>query len=77
MARLQASPHAVAGRVLLLRQLDSRGGSARVRAEYGSCQWWVEVSGRYLDDDELGIDAGGAERVAMTTYSKTKAMEQV
>jgi len=77
MAGLKASPRAVTGRCALCRQFDICGGNTRVRAEQITGDPWAEDPGCYLDDDELGIDAGGAERVALTTYSKTKAMEQV
>jgi len=77
MAGLKASPRAVTGRCALCQQFDICGGNTRVRAEQITGDPWAEDPGCYLDDDELGIDAGGAQRVAMTTFSKTKAMEQV
>jgi len=76
MAGLKASPRAVKGRCAKCEAFDICGGNTRVRAEQVTGDPWAEDPGCYLDDDELGIDADGVERIAVTTFSKTKAMEQ-
>jgi len=76
LAGLKASPRAVTGRCALCAHFDICGGNTRVRAEQVTGDPWAEDPGCYLDDDELGIESGGVERVAVTSFSKKRAVEQ-
>ncbi len=75
MAGLKAYPRTVKGRCAVCTHFTICGGNTRVRAEQITGDPWAEDPGCYLDDAELGIDPGTVERVALTSYSKTKTAE--
>jgi len=72
MAGLKASPRPVQGRCAACAHRDICGGNTRVRAQQVTGNAWAEDPGCYLDDDEIGLDAAGAERVAVTPFSGRK-----
>lgn len=73
MAGLKARPRTVGGRCGQCMHFDICGGNTRVRAEQVTGDAWAEDPGCYLDDEEIGIEEGSVERVAVTSYSEAKA----
>jgi heme d1 biosynthesis radical SAM protein NirJ len=72
MAGLKARPRPVQGRCAACVQRDICGGNTRVRAQQVTGNPWAEDPGCYLDDDEIGLAAGGA-RVALTPFAGKSA----
>jgi heme d1 biosynthesis radical SAM protein NirJ len=70
MAGLKAQPRPVEGRCAKCVHLDVCGGNTRVRAQQVTGNPWAEDPGCYLDDAEIGIDAGTV-RVALTPFAHT------
>lgn len=63
MAGLRRRPRPVTGRCAACRHLDICNGNTRIRAERVSGDVWAEDPGCYLDDQEIGLEAGtGSER---------------
>ncbi len=60
MAGLKSRPRPLKGRCAACRYFDICGGNTRVRAYQLSGDAWQEDPACYLDDDEIGIEAGGA-----------------
>ncbi len=67
MAGLKSKPRPVKGRCGQCQYLDVCGGNTRVRAQQLTGDPWAEDPACYLDDDEIGIAAGG-ERLTVTPY---------
>ena len=74
MAGLKASPRAVGGRCGTCRYFDVCGGNTRVRAWQLAGDPFAEDPGCYLDDAELGIEAGG-ERITLKPYVRIRRVE--
>jgi heme d1 biosynthesis radical SAM protein NirJ len=70
MAGLKAQPRPVQGRCAQCRHLDICGGNTRVRAQQVTANPWAEDPGCYLDDAEIGVDAG-TTRVSLTPFKHT------
>ena len=60
MAGLKSRPRPLKGRCAACQYFDICGGNTRVRAYQLSGDAWQEDPACYLDDDEIGIEAGGA-----------------
>jgi radical SAM protein with 4Fe4S-binding SPASM domain len=71
LAGLKAVPRAVKGRCGVCTHFDVCGGNTRVRAWQLTGDPWAEDPGCYLDDDELGIEAG-RERVPLKPYTRVR-----
>ena len=71
MAGLKASPRPVKGRCARCAYFDVCGGNTRVRAWQIAKDAWAEDPGCYLDDGELGIEAGG-ERLVAKPYVRVR-----
>ncbi len=69
MAGLKQSPRKVEGRCGACSFFDICGGNTRVRAVQLTGNPWDEDPGCYLDDDEIGVAAGG-ERLQVSAYGK-------
>ena len=69
MAGLKARPRKIGGRCGSCRYFAICGGNTRVRAMQLSGDPWAEDPGCYLDDAEIGVDAGG-ERLVNRPYGK-------
>jgi hypothetical protein len=72
MAGLKQQPRPVGGRCGHCAHFAICGGNTRVRAQQVTGDAWAEDPGCYLDDEEIGLDAGAAataERVAVTPFS--------
>ncbi|MDG4595017.1 MAG: heme d1 biosynthesis radical SAM protein NirJ [Candidatus Contendobacter sp.] len=67
MAGLKAHPRSVKGRCGQCQYFDICGGNTRVRAQQLTGDPWAEDPACYLDDEEIGIAAGG-ERLTVTPY---------
>ena len=67
MAGLKSKPRPVKGRCGQCQYLDVCGGNTRVRAQQLTGDPWAEDPACYLDDDEIGVAAGG-ERLTVTPY---------
>ncbi|HAO33018.1 MAG TPA: heme d1 biosynthesis radical SAM protein NirJ, partial [Candidatus Competibacteraceae bacterium] len=67
MAGLKSKPRPVKGRCGHCQYLDICGGNTRVRAQQLTGDPWAEDPACYLDDDEIGVAAGG-ERLTVTPY---------
>ncbi|MBK8129337.1 MAG: heme d1 biosynthesis radical SAM protein NirJ [bacterium] len=67
MAGLKAKPRSVKGRCGQCQYFDICGGNTRVRAQQLTGDPWAEDPACYLDDEEIGVAAGG-ERLAVTPY---------
>ncbi|MDG4549930.1 MAG: heme d1 biosynthesis radical SAM protein NirJ [Candidatus Contendobacter sp.] len=67
MAGLKAHPRSVKGRCGQCQYCDICGGNTRVRAQQLTGDPWAEDPACYLDDEEIGIAAGG-ERLTVTPY---------
>lgn len=67
MAGLKSKPRPVKGRCGHCQYSDICGGNTRVRAQQLTGDPWAEDPACYLDDDEIGIAAGG-ERLTVTPY---------
>ncbi|MBK8507516.1 MAG: heme d1 biosynthesis radical SAM protein NirJ [Candidatus Competibacteraceae bacterium] len=65
MAGLKSKPRPVKGRCGQCQYLDVCGGNTRVRAQQLTGDPWAEDPACYLDDDEIGVAAGG-ERLTVT-----------
>ena len=59
MAGLKSRPRPLKGRCAACQYFDICGGNTRVRAYQLSGDAWQEDPACYLDDDEIGIEAGG------------------
>jgi heme d1 biosynthesis radical SAM protein NirJ len=68
MAGLKRYPRAVNGRCARCVHFAICGGNTRVRAEQVTGDAWAEDPGCYLNDAEIGLEAGEA-RVHVTPYS--------
>jgi heme d1 biosynthesis radical SAM protein NirJ len=69
MAGLKAHPRPVGGRCAGCRFFDICGGNTRVRAQQLTGDPWAEDPGCYLDDEEIGLEAGAdARRVVATPF---------
>jgi len=75
MAGLKARPRPVEGRCAACVQRDICGGNTRVRAQQVTGNPWAEDPGCYLDDDEIGLAAGGP-RVALTPFAGKSAAKR-
>jgi heme d1 biosynthesis radical SAM protein NirJ len=75
LAGLKAVPRQVTGRCGVCSYFDVCGGNTRVRALQLTGDPWAEDPGCYLDDDELGIEAGGP-RVALRPYVRLRRVEE-
>ena len=71
LAGLKAVPRAVKGRCGVCTHFDVCGGNTRVCAWQLTGDPWAEDPGCYLDDDELGIEAG-RERVPLKPYTRVR-----
>ena len=71
MAGLKSTPRPVKGRCARCSYFDVCGGNTRVRAWQIAKDAWAEDPGCYLDDDELGIEAGG-ERLVAKPYVRVR-----
>ncbi len=60
MAGLKSRPRPLKGRCAECNYLDICGGNTRVRAYQLSGDAWEEDPACYLDDEEIGVEAGGA-----------------
>jgi len=67
MAGLKAKPRSVKGRCGQCQYFDICGGNTRVRAQQLTGDPWAEDPACYLDDEEIGVAAGG-ERLTVTPY---------
>jgi heme d1 biosynthesis radical SAM protein NirJ len=67
MAGLKANPRPVKGRCGQCQYVDICGGNTRVRAQQLTGDPWAEDPACYLDDEEIGVTAGG-ERLTVTPY---------
>ena len=76
MAGLKSSPRPVKGRCARCSYFDVCGGNTRVRAWQIAKDAWAEDPGCYLDDDELGIEAGG-ERLVAKPYVRVRRADAV
>lgn len=76
MAGLKQAERPVKGRCSACARRDICGGNTRVRAWQITGDPWAEDPGCYLDDDELGIRAGG-QRVAVTPFSRPDPLRRV
>jgi heme d1 biosynthesis radical SAM protein NirJ len=72
MQGLRTSPRPVTGRCRRCAYFDVCGGNTRVRAWQLTRDPWAEDPGCYLDDDELGIAAGGP-RLTVFPYHRSAA----
>jgi radical SAM protein with 4Fe4S-binding SPASM domain len=71
MAGLKAKPRSVKGRCGQCQYFDICGGNTRVRAQQLTGDPWAEDPACYLDDEEIGVTAGG-ERLTVTPYRTTR-----
>ena len=76
MAGLKSRPRPVKGRCARCSYFDVCGGNTRVRAWQIAKDAWAEDPGCYLDDDELGIEAGG-ERLVAKPYVRVRRADSV
>jgi heme d1 biosynthesis radical SAM protein NirJ len=76
LAGLKAMPRVVKGRCGVCTHFDVCGGNTRVRAWQLTGDPWAEDPGCYLDDDELGIEAG-RERVPLKPYTRVRRADVV
>jgi heme d1 biosynthesis radical SAM protein NirJ len=67
MAGLKAKPRSVKGRCGQCQYFDICGGNTRVRAQQLTGDPWAEDPACYLDDEEIGVAAGG-ERLTVAPY---------
>ena len=72
MAGLKRRPRPLKGRCAACGYRTICGGNTRVRAWQLTGDPWAEDPACYLDDDELGIAAGGP-RLQVTPYSRRRA----
>jgi heme d1 biosynthesis radical SAM protein NirJ len=72
MAGLKAQPRPVKGRCGQCQYFDICGGNTRVRAQQLTGDPWAEDPACYLDNEEIGIAAGG-ERLTVTPYHTVRS----
>lgn len=72
MAGLKMRPRPVKGRCRACRHFDICGGNTRVRAEQITGDAWAEDPGCYLNDMEIGLGIGAAERIQATPFSASR-----
>jgi len=69
MAGLKLDKRPVEGRCAACDYLDICGGNSRTRAWQLSGNFWAEDPGCYLDNEEIGVDAGH-DRLQLTPWSR-------
>ena len=69
MAGLKANPRTVKGRCGACNYFDICGGNTRVRAHQLTGDPWAEDPACYLNDEEIGVEAG-SERLMNRPYSR-------
>jgi len=69
MAGLKLDKRPVEGRCAECSYLNICGGNSRTRAWQLSGNFWAEDPGCYLDNEEIGVDAG-QERLELTPWSR-------
>jgi len=74
MAGLKSRPRPVKGRCAQCNYFDVCGGNTRVRAYQLTGDAWQEDPACYLDDDEIGVEAG-TERLKNRPWSRTEKQE--
>jgi heme d1 biosynthesis radical SAM protein NirJ len=69
MAGLKMQSRPVEGRCAACGYLDICGGNTRTRAWQLSGNFWAEDPGCYLDNEEIGVDAG-LQRIELSPWSR-------